>query len=137
MSRYLSAQSGHELLDEMKLLSGRTIEERRKHARITQRQLAGTIGIGARWIREIEAGNPRSTIDLHIKCAAALGLPVSYLLVPLLFMESDMKFPVGFIVDHFAGLKDHTIKCIGDYYLETLGKQVRPAGDHPPSAAGT
>lgn len=136
MSRCLSAACGHELLEEMKLLSGRTIEERRKHARITQRQLAGTIGIGARWIREIESGNPRSTIDQHIKCAAALGLPVSYLLVPLLFMESDMKFPVGFIVDHFAGLKDHTIKCIGDYYLETLAKQVRPVGDFSPSAAG-
>ncbi|MGD9712451.1 MAG: helix-turn-helix domain-containing protein [Thermomicrobiales bacterium] len=138
MSRHSeNASHGPELLDEMKLLSGKTIEERRRHAHITQQQLARKTGVGIRWIREIESGNPRSTMDQHIKCAIALGLPISYLLVPLLFMENDMSFPIPFVVDHFAGLKDRTIKCIGDYYIETLARQVRPASDMtlaPPGA---
>lgn len=115
-----------ELLEQIKLLSGKAIEERRRHARTTQEQLARRTGIGVRWIREIEAGNPRSSIDHHIKCATALGLPISYLLIPLLFMEKEMNFPVAFLVDNFAGLQERAIQSIGDYYIETLARQVRP-----------
>jgi len=129
LPRSKNAPPGPELLDQIKLLSGKTIEERRRVARTTQQQLARRTGIGVRWIREIEAGNPRSTIDNHIKCATALGLPTSYLLVPVLFMENDMNFPIGFLVDHISGVQDRAVKCIGDYYLETLARQIRPDTD--------
>ncbi|CAN5503941.1 hypothetical protein BH10PSE12_BH10PSE12_08580 [soil metagenome] len=118
-----------ELLEQIKLLSGRAIEERRRHARTTQEQLAKRTGIGVRWIREIESGNPKSSIDNHIKCASSLGMPVSYLLIPLLFMEKEMSFPVGFLVDNFAGLQDRAIQSISDYYIETLSRHVRPGRD--------
>jgi transcriptional regulator with XRE-family HTH domain len=124
----ISAARGPERLDKIKLLSGRIIEERRRHVRVTQAQLAQRAGIGVRWLREIEGGNPKSTIENHLRCAFALGLGASHLLIPLMFMENDMKFPIQLMLDDPAGLERRCIEVIGDYYVEAVTRQLRPGG---------
>lgn len=118
---------GPERLNQIKLLSGRIIEERRRHARVTQNELAERAGIGVRWLREIEGGNPRSTIENHFKCAFALGLGASHLLIPLMFMENDMKFPLNLLLDDPSDLDRRCIETIGDFYVEAVARQLRPA----------
>lgn len=115
-----------ERLGQIKLLSGKIIEERRKHVRMTQGQLAGKVGIGVRWLREIEAGNPKSTMENHLRCAFALGLAASHLLIPLIYMENGMKFPLELLLDDPTGLEKRCIACIGDFYIESITRQLRP-----------
>ncbi|BAI99050.1 hypothetical protein Sj15T_10500 [Sphingobium sp. TA15] len=115
-----------ERLGQIKLLSGKIIEERRKHVRMTQSQLAAKVGIGVRWLREIESGNPKSTIENHFRCAFALGMAASHLIFPLIFMENDMKFPLQLFLDDPDGVEKRCIQCIGDYYMESIARQFRP-----------
>ncbi|MGD9714243.1 MAG: transcriptional regulator [Thermomicrobiales bacterium] len=118
--------SGPERLGDLKTLSGRIIEERRKRMRMTQGQLAGKVGIGVRWLREIEAGNPKSTIENHLRCAFALGLGASHLFIPLMFMENDMKFPIELLLDDPSDLEKRCIESIGDFYIESFSRLFRP-----------
>lgn len=52
------------VLAQIKVISGKCIEERRRKERKTQEQLASDVGIGVRWLREIESAirNPQSRI---------------------------------------------------------------------------
>ena len=61
-------------LAEIKQMSGRRIEDERRRQGLTQPHLARRAGLSVSWIREIESGNPRTKIDDHLRCAAALGL---------------------------------------------------------------
>jgi transcriptional regulator with XRE-family HTH domain len=123
-----------ERLGQIKHLSGRIIEERRKHMRMTQGKLASKVGIGVRWLREIEAGNPKSTIENHLRCAFALGLGASHLFVPLVFMENQMKFPLALLLDDPTDLDRRCIECIGDFYVESVTRQLRPIADRDPQS---
>lgn len=67
-------KEGASILAEVKTISGRRIEERRRREHISQKALAANVGIGVRWLREIESGNPKSRFDDHFRCAHALGL---------------------------------------------------------------
>jgi transcriptional regulator with XRE-family HTH domain len=125
-----------ERLGQIKLLSGKIIEERRRHRRMTQGQLAGKVGIGVRWLREIEAGNPKSTVENHFRCAFALGLSASHLLIPLMYMENDMKFPLELLLDDPSALDRRCIESIGDFYLESLTQRLRPAAAQPSADGG-
>lgn len=116
-----------ERLSQIKLLSGKIIEERRRHVRMTQSQLAAKVGIGVRWLREIESGNPKSTIENHLRCAFALGLAASHLMIPLMFMEHDMKFPLELLLDDTSDFDKRCIECIGDFYVESVARRLRPA----------
>ena len=127
--RSISHVQDPERLNQIKLMSGKIIEERRKHVRMTQSQLATRVGIGVRWLREIESGNPKSAIENHFRCAFALGLAASHLVLPLIFMENGMKFPLELLLDDPAGLEKRCIQCIGDYYMEAISRQFRPVGE--------
>lgn len=107
-------------LDMIKVMSGRVIEERRKRLRMTQGQLAAKVGVGVRWLREIEAGNPRSTMENHLRCAFALGMSASHFFIPVLFSEHDIKFPIDLLVEDPSALKLRCLECIGDYCVETI-----------------
>lgn len=118
-----------ERLEQVRAISGKLIEERRKQARMTQNQLAQEVGIGVRWLREIEAGNPSSTIDNHLRCAFALGLGASHLFVPLLFMEHSVKFPLALLLSDPGDFDRYCITSIGDYYIASLQRQLRPTDE--------
>jgi len=135
--RSIVVVSDSERFGQMKTLSGRIIEERRKHMRMTQGQLAAKVGIGARWLREIESGNPKSTIENHMRCAFALGLTASHMFIPLMFIENDVKFPIELLLDDPSGLEKRCIESIGDYYIESFTRMFRPgAGRSDPQMRG-
>lgn len=103
------------ILPEVKFYSGRRLEGRRRLLRITQEQFASQVGIGARWIREIEAGNPNARIDDHIRCAEELGLSTTYLLILMLALEHrDAGIPLH-SYDHLVDLERICLQSIADY----------------------
>jgi transcriptional regulator with XRE-family HTH domain len=121
------------VLAQIKVISGKCIEERRRKERKTQEQLASDAGIGVRWLREIEAGNPKSSIEDHLRCASRVGLPASYFLIPLMFMDHNMAFPRHLLLDDMAALEQHCIRCIGDYYVDSIAGRLRPTIPKQPS----
>jgi transcriptional regulator with XRE-family HTH domain len=118
-------EEGASILAEVKSISGRRIEERRRRHRITQQQLAADVGIGVRWLREIEAGNPKSRFDDHVACTHALGLSAAHLLIPMLFLEHHMHFPRHFFLDDMYELEARCIEFISNLSLRTF---LRPTG---------
>ena len=124
------------IIAQIKLISGKCIEEQRRRKRKTQEQLAADVGIGVRWLREIEAGNPKSSIEDHLRCASGVGLSTSYFLIPLMFMDHKMAFPRQLLFDDLGALEQHCIRCIGDYYVGAFADRFRLAGPRagPPLA---
>jgi transcriptional regulator with XRE-family HTH domain len=82
-----------ELLNRLKEVSGRRIEDERRRQRLTQRQLAERTGISTRWLREIESGNPIVKLDDHLRCGAALQLVPTYIFLPLIGSSYGRPLP--------------------------------------------
>lgn len=55
---------------------GLMIRTRRKHLRITQRDLAMTYGMGSRFIVDLEKGKPTCQIGKTLQVMQALGLAI-------------------------------------------------------------
>ena len=106
----------------VKVQSGRQIEEARKRLRLTQRDLARELGMGVRWLREIEAGNPRSRLDDHLLCAYRLGLSTGHILIPLLFAGQRMCFPRQLAMGDLSDLERMCIEMIAQRNLESREK---------------
>lgn len=115
------------LLERIKATSGWCIEQRRKRDRITQERLASAAGLTVRWLREIESGNPRTSIEDHLRCAARLGLTTGYLLILMIFMERQMNFPRELLLDDLTQLEERCIDSIADFVLGSLAGRLRPA----------
>ena len=105
------------ILAEVKVISGRRIEERRKFQRMTQKELAALVGMGMRWLREVEAGSPKSRIDDHMRCAHGLGLTASHLLFPMLFLEHHMHFPRQIFHGDMRALEKGCVEFIASFHL--------------------
>ena len=112
------------VLATIKLMSGGRIEMQRRTEKITQEDFAARVGIGARWLREIEAGNPKSRLDDHFRCAHALGLSTGHLVIPLLFMEHQRVFPRGLLEGDLSKLETVCIDAIARHNLDTLSHQL-------------
>ena len=56
---------------------GMLIRQERKQQGLTQEQLAGVIGVGVRFLRELEAGKESCQIGRAMQVLAGLGLIVS------------------------------------------------------------
>lgn len=117
------------ILAEVKRISGRRIEERRRFQRKTQEQLASEVGIGVRWLREIEAGNPKSRIDDHFRLAHGLGLSAAHLLIPMLFLEHHLHFPRGLMHDDMSELELLCIELIASFNLRPFLQRQQPRDD--------
>lgn len=111
----------------VKVQSGRQIEEARKRRRLTQRDLARELGMGVRWLREIEAGNPRSRLDDHLACAYRLGLSTGHILIPLLFAGQKMSFPRQLAMGDLSDLERMCIEMIAQRNLDHLTRALTPA----------
>ncbi|PZU64574.1 helix-turn-helix domain-containing protein [Sphingobium sp.] len=121
-------EEGASILAEVKTISGRRIEERRRRRRISQEALAADVGIGVRWLREIESGNPKSRFDDHFRCAHALGLSAAHLLIPMLFLEHHMHFPRQLLQDDMNELEERCIEFIASFSLKPfLRRTPRPS----------
>lgn len=123
------------LLSYVKEQSGRRIEKARKRGGITQSQLAGNLGMGVRWLREIEAGNPRSQLDDHLRCTYQLGLSAGHIVIPLLFYGQGMSFPEALAVGDLGDLERRCIEMIAEENIRRLTSQLTPRWRQPPRAA--
>jgi transcriptional regulator with XRE-family HTH domain len=109
----------------VKMLSGKRIEQRRRRDGISQGQLAAAIGRSDRWIREMEAGIPTSTIEDHVRCAHWLGMSTIHIFIPLLCMEHGVPIPQELLT-----LDD--LWPVEEQWLETLLKeQANAQRRHP------
>lgn len=106
--------------------SGRRIEQARKREGITQRQLARDLGMGTRWLREIESGNPTSRLDDHLHCAFRLGLPIGHILIPLLFHGHDMDFPYQLTIGDLCEIERRCIDLIAEHNISRVTRALTP-----------
>lgn len=113
---------------EVKAISGWCIEARRKRDGITQEKLASTVGIAVRWLREIEGGNPKSSIEDHLRCAWGLGLSPGYLTIPMLFLGHRIRFPRELLLDHVEEMEQRCIDSLATFSLDNLARRLKPAG---------
>lgn len=104
----------------IKVISGWCIEVRRRRDRVAQTKLAKRVGVGVRWLREIESGSPKSTIDDHLRCASALGLSVGYILFPMLYDEHGRKFPRELLLHDLGQAERRCIEAVSTASLEIL-----------------
>lgn len=123
------------LLSYVKEQSGRRIEKARKRGGITQSQLARNLGMGVRWLREIESGNPRSRLDDHLRCTYELGLSAGHIVIPLLYMGQDMSFPEALVGGDLSEVERRCIEVIADENIRLLTRQLTPRWRLPPRAA--
>jgi transcriptional regulator with XRE-family HTH domain len=114
------------LLAHVKTLSGRRIEEARRRERITQEEFARAVGVGVRWLREIEGGNPSSRLEDHLQCAHHLKLSTGHILLPLLFMGYDMTFPFQLAHGDLRELERRCIDLIAEQNIAQLTRQLTP-----------
>lgn len=56
---------------------GRLIREERKAQKLTQLQLAGLVGVGVRFVRELEAGKETCQIGRAFQVISTLGLSIA------------------------------------------------------------
>jgi len=118
------------LIAYLKEQSGKRIEQARKREGVTQRQLAIDLGMGVRWLREIESGNPRARLEDHLRCTYELQISTGHILIPLLFFGQDMEFP-----EQLTGgdLRELERVCV-DAVAARITLQVTPAWRRPPAA---
>ncbi|HEV7313740.1 helix-turn-helix domain-containing protein [Sphingopyxis sp.] len=105
--------SDNRILDELKEISGRRIEDERRRRRMTQRQFAPKANISIRWLREIEAGNPVVKFDDHLRCASALQMAPTYIFIPLLYRSYGRQLPINFSVADLADIERRCLAMIG------------------------
>lgn len=114
------------LLNFVKELSGRRIEQARRRNGITQAQFAREIGISMRWLREIEAGNPSSRLDDHVTCAQYLELSTGHIFLPLLFSGQQMEFPRELTYGDLNDLERQCIDLIAERNIARMKQKLTP-----------
>jgi transcriptional regulator with XRE-family HTH domain len=124
-------------LSYVKEQSGRRIEEARKREGITQSQLAKELGMGVRWLREIESGNPKAKLDDHLRCAYRLEISTGHILIPLMFFAQKMSFPRQLAVGDLRELERLCIEVIAQRNLEQLTSALTPRWRHAPPIASS
>jgi transcriptional regulator with XRE-family HTH domain len=136
MSLIDAASVADDPFSRVKEVSGRRIEEARKRAGITQPQLAGELGMGVRWLREIESGNPKARLDDHLRCAYVLGLATGHILIPLLFRGQQMSYPMHLVFGDLHDLERLCVEMIAERNIKYLTAELTPRWRAPPLAVG-
>ncbi|WP_232512442.1 helix-turn-helix domain-containing protein [Novosphingobium sp. PP1Y] len=115
-------------LAEIKQMSGRRIENGRKREGLTQSMLAKRVGLGVSWIREIESGNPKTKIDDHLRCSAALRISPSYIFIPLLFTVHGLRFAPQLLAGNLFELERRWLQFIVDQNIADMRKTLFDGG---------
>lgn len=121
-----SSSSDASLLTFVKVQSGRRIEEARRKGRISQEQLARQVGVGVRWLREIESGNPSVRLDDHLHCSRQLRLTTGHLLFPLLFVGHGMTFPPELANTDLRDIERRCIDLVAELSLARIAEHLTP-----------
>ncbi|PTR12594.1 MULTISPECIES: helix-turn-helix domain-containing protein [unclassified Novosphingobium] len=98
------------IMAELKKIIGRRIEDQRLLQRMTQARLAAKVGIGIRWLREIEMGGPRARLDDYLRCAHGVGLSSAQILIPMLFLEHQKPVPPAMYYENIYDIEEQWIE---------------------------
>lgn len=109
----LSEKQDDSIIDRLKVISGRRIEDERRRRRLTQRQFARRIELSVRWLREIEAGNPVVKLDDHLRCADELHIAPTYIFLPLLYRTYGQTCPINVAVADLSDIEKRYLALIG------------------------
>ena len=120
-----SRPDGH-LLDFVKEVSGKRIEDARRRAHLTQECFAREVGLSARWLRELEGGNPASRLDDHIHCSRALRLPTGHILIPLMFLGHELSFPRHLAFADMVAVERACIDLIAERNIRQVTRELTP-----------
>jgi transcriptional regulator with XRE-family HTH domain len=120
------AESDASALKGIKKMAGERIRQERKARRITQAQLAATMGVSLRWLREIEAGAAMTHIDDHLKAAYRLGLSTGHIALPILYMGQGMRFPPQLINSDLLAIERGCLTVIADIAVSVLKRDLSP-----------
>lgn len=120
MSSRRGPRFGDEKLEGIKVISGWCIEARRIRDGVRQKNLAKKVGVAVRWLREIESGSPRTTVDDHLRCAWALGFTTGYMFIPTLYEERGRVFPRDLLLSALGPLEDRCVDAIATAPIEVL-----------------
>jgi transcriptional regulator with XRE-family HTH domain len=126
MSLEVAASVAEGPLSLIKEQSGRRIEEARKREGLTQRELARDLGMGVRWLREIESGNPKARLDDHLHCAYRLDLSTGHILIPLLFYSQKMAFPMHLAMGDLREFERLCIEVVSQKHLDQMTCALTP-----------
>lgn len=130
----MASVSGTSALALIKEISGKRIEDERRREGLTQSKLAKRVGLGVSWIREIESGNPRTKIDDHLRCTAALDISPSYIFIPLLFLAHGRPFVPQLLAGNLHDLERHWLEFIVNQNIADMRSVL--AGDSVIGAIG-
>ena len=122
----VTARQDVPLLRFVKEVSGRRIEEARRRLKITQESCARGVGVSARWLREVEGGNPASTLDDHLRCSRYLHLSTGHILIPLMFSAHEMTFPHQLAYGDLVELERQCIDLISERNIRQITAQLTP-----------
>jgi transcriptional regulator with XRE-family HTH domain len=122
----MASEADESTLDEVKQMSGRRIEIERRREGLTQPMLAQQVGLGVSWIREIESGNPKTRIDDHLRCSAALSISPSYIFIPLLFMTHGLQLAPQLLAGNLHELERRWLEFIVDHNIADLRRVLVP-----------
>lgn len=135
MSRIIAASVADEsLFSLLKEQSGKRIELTRKRMGITQRELASSLGMGVRWLREIESGNPKSTLDDHLRSTYHFGLSTGHITIPLVFKGQNMTYPWELAVGDLQEAERLCVEVVSERNIAQITRQLTPGWRHGPRA---
>lgn len=110
----------------VKKVSGDRIRDERKRRNVKQADLADGIGVSLRWLREIEAGNPAARLDDHLMATIRLGLPVSNILFPVLFISQHMPVPRMLLHTDLEGVERACIDLVAQSAIKMMTDELKP-----------
>jgi transcriptional regulator with XRE-family HTH domain len=123
-------------LAEIKQMSGRRIEDERRREGLTQSRLAERVGLGVSWIREIESGNPKTRIDDHLRCGAALRISPSFIFLPMLFMAHDLAFSPQLLAGNLHEIERQWLEFIVNQHIDGMRRLLGRDGAATPGDRG-
>ncbi|MFM5929811.1 MAG: helix-turn-helix domain-containing protein [Novosphingobium sp.] len=116
-------------LAEIKRMSGRRIEDERRREGLTQSRLGELVGLGVSWIREIESGNPKTRIDDHLRCAAALQISPSIIFLPMLFQMHGLTFIPQLLSGNLYDFETQWLEFIVNQHISAIRRLLGLADD--------
>jgi len=132
LSHDVAGSPGRDVLASLKGLSGKSIERVRRRRHITQADFARAVGLSVRWLREVEGGNPSSSLEHHLLCSQQLGIPLGQMLFPLLYLSRGMTYPLPLASLDTVELETRFVELIA----ERNSRAVRDFLGHDPRLSG-
>jgi len=114
-------------LSEVKLVSGRRVEQERRNRGMSQVQLGQRAGLGPAWIRQMEGGSPKVRLEAHLDCFDVLKISPLVLMIPILFVIHGRHYPPHLLLGDLKRLELALIDFIINWNVADIRDAMLPA----------